>query len=427
MQLASDVATQHDAFLEIPVIDYAEGHSPLILIYQLAISILVWSMTREAWIVWGGMSFAWSLMLLAILHFGGRQIRWTKDLPLPTGELPLVSIVVPARNEARGIEGALRSLLAIDYPHYELLVVNDRSTDATGEILSRLALEHPQLQVVNISELPAGWLGKNHALHYGLENARGEYVLFTDADIVHDPTVLRRTVAHMQSSGLDHLTLGPTVEMPSLLLRSFVVMFSVMFTLFTRPWAAANPRSRAYVGIGAYNLVRREALLKIGGLQPLRMRPDDDVMLGRLIKHAGLKQEMQSGVGMISVEWYATLWEVVVGLEKNCFAAMNYSIIGVIIGTATLINTFCWPFVACFTSHGEGRWLFIASAVTIYAIAIAAARSLKRPPIEALLFPFCVLMFVFINYRSMFLTLWQGGIKWRDTLYPLRELRANRL
>lgn len=399
----------------------------MILLYQLVISIFVWSMTREAWIVWGAMSLLWSLMLLAILHFGGKRIRWAIDLPIPTGDLPLVSIVVPARNEARGIESALRSLLAIDYPNYELLVVNDRSTDETGEILTKIAAEHPQLQVVNITDLPAGWLGKNHALHYGLKQARGEFVLFTDADIVHDPTVLRRTVGHMQTAAVDHLTLGPTVEMPTVLLRSFVVMFSVMFTLFTRPWAASNPRSRAYVGIGAYNLVRREPLLKIGGLEPLRMRPDDDVMLGRLIKHSGLRQEMLSGVGMISVEWYATLWEVIVGLEKNCFAAMNYSILATVIGTATLINTFCWPFVACFTSHGEGRWLFIASAATLYIIAIEAARALKRPPIEALLFPFCVMMFVFINYRSMILTLWQGGIKWRDTLYPLRELRANRL
>ncbi len=105
---------------------------------------------------------------------------------------PVVSIIVPARNEADSIEEALKSVLALDYPNKEIIVINDRSTDATGEILARLAQEYPELQLITIDRLPSGWLGKNHALQRGAVSASGELLLFTDADIIMQPSLLRR-------------------------------------------------------------------------------------------------------------------------------------------------------------------------------------------------------------------------------------------
>ncbi|MEQ1731529.1 MAG: glycosyltransferase, partial [Vicinamibacterales bacterium] len=125
---------------------------------------------------------------------GGRRIRNLFDItPRPTG--PLVSIIVAARNEAHGIESGVRSLLALSYPALEVIVVNDRSTDSTGAILDRVRQEDPRLIVVTVDRLPPGWLGKNHALAVGAATSHGSLLLFTDADIVFDPSTIGRAVA----------------------------------------------------------------------------------------------------------------------------------------------------------------------------------------------------------------------------------------
>src|SRR3569832_996684 len=146
------------------------------------------------------------------VHIGNKSIRSLRALPPLTGPLPRVSIVIPARNEERNLEEALRSILALDYDNLEIDVVDDRSTDRTGEILDRMAAAEPRLRIVHVRELPPGWLGKNHALWLGAEKATGEYLLFTDADIVMDPSTLRRAVGLMLSDGLDHLPASPEIE-----------------------------------------------------------------------------------------------------------------------------------------------------------------------------------------------------------------------
>src|SRR5215210_3285113 len=152
---------------------------------------------------------------------GSRSIRRLRDVPPLGGPRPRVSIIIPARNEERNVEEALRSVLALDYDNLEIEVVDDRSTDRTGEILDRMAAAEPRLRIVHVRELPAGWLGKNHALWLGAAKATGEYLLFTDADIVMDPSALRRAVGAMHKAdggdGLDHLTASPEIERTGLL------------------------------------------------------------------------------------------------------------------------------------------------------------------------------------------------------------------
>ncbi|HVG46286.1 MAG TPA: glycosyltransferase, partial [Longimicrobium sp.] len=164
-------------------------------------------------------TFAWLLL-------AAREIPRLGDVPpLGDAEMPAISIVVAARNEARGIEGAMRSLLAQDAPRLEVVVVDDRSDDATGAILDRFARDEPRLRVVHVTELPAGWLGKNHALWLGAGSATGELLLFTDADVVIEPLALRRAVGAMVAGGLDHLTASPSIERPSLLFEMFIGVF----------------------------------------------------------------------------------------------------------------------------------------------------------------------------------------------------------
>src|SRR3954468_271576 len=156
------------------------------------------------------------------VYRGVRSIRALRDLPPLAGPLPRVSIVIPARNEERNLEEALRSILALDYDNLEIDVVDDRSTDRTGEILDRMALADPRLRIVHVRDLPPGWLGKNHALWLGAEKATGDYLLFTDADVVMEPSTLRRAAGLMAADGLDHLMASPEIERPSALFEMFI-------------------------------------------------------------------------------------------------------------------------------------------------------------------------------------------------------------
>ena len=153
--------------------------------------------------------------LLADFATGHRRLRFLKDIP-PAPAGPTLSIVTAARNEARGIEAAVKSLLRLDYPGLEIVIVNDRSEDDTGAILQRLVVDHPHLKVITIAELPPGWLGKNYALHTGAARATGQLLLFTDADIVFEPSTLRRAVALMEEERIDHLAAIPDVRVPGL-------------------------------------------------------------------------------------------------------------------------------------------------------------------------------------------------------------------
>lgn len=363
----------------------------------------------------------------ALLAWTGRMIKFLRDLPVPSGPLPRVSIIVPARNEERNIAEALVSLLNLDYPDYELLAVNDRSTDGTGAILDRLAAGEPRLKVVHISELPAGWLGKNHAMHHAAEQATGELLLFTDADVVYQPTALARAVGYFREHQLDHLAIGPQTHMRTWLLQSFIVMFCMMFYLYTRPWAIRNPKSSAHIGIGAFNMVRADVYRATGGFQALAMRPDDDLKLGKLVKKNGYRQDLLAGNDMISVEWYASVREIAVGFEKNSLAAVDYNLPFVIFFTMSMLAFNVWPYLAIFLTWGTTRWLYVAVAVSLWGMAVGAARSIGVRWHTALGFPLTVALLVWITWRSVLLTYWRGGIRWRDTHYPLAELKANRV
>jgi len=258
---------------------------------------------------------------------GARTIRFLAAQPPLSGPLPRVSIVIPARNEERNVEEALQSVLALDYDNLEIDVVDDRSTDSTGAILDRMAAANPRVRVIHIRELPPGWLGKNHALELGGRKATGDYLLFTDADIVMEPTALLRAVGAMEADGLgplDHLAVAPEIERRSLLFEMFIGVFSLFFSLYVKPWKVQDPKAPNHVGIGAFNLVRASAWRAVGGHQRIAMRPDDDLKLGKLLKTSGFRQEMMFGLGMLRVEWYRSVRELIQGLMKNAFPGVDY-------------------------------------------------------------------------------------------------------
>ena len=378
---------------------------------------------------WLGLVILTTYILIAVEVIPGcRKIPFLRDSSPVSADLsPAVSLVVAARNEARNIRQGLQSLLALDYPRLQLIVVNDRSEDSTGAILDELAKTDPRLQIIHISELPAGWLGKNHALWQGSQRAPGDLLLFTDADVVMEPQTLACAVNYLQEHGIDHLAATPEARMPSLLLNMFGIAFGFFFSMFTRPWKAPDPKSRCHIGIGAFNLLRREAYFRSGGHQTIALRPDDDLKLGKIVKRAGYRQQLAYGTGLISVEWYSSVRELVRGLEKNIFAGTDYRLWLVVSGVIFHLLAGVWPYLALFVTDGAAWGIYAATVVAITAILADGARFHGTSPWYALGFPITAALFAFIICRSVSLNLTRGGITWRGTFYPLSELRNNRI
>ena len=359
---------------------------------------------------------------------GNRATAYLRYAPCGSGsDAPRVSVIVAARNEEKKIREALESLLKQDYANVEFIVVNDRSSDQTGAIVAEMGAADARLRVVNIAELPAGWLGKNYALDRGAEAASGELLLFTDADVVMDPSTVARAVSYLEAHARHHLAVMPTVRLPSLPLRLFCSTFGIFFSGYLRPWKAKDPRSRAFIGIGAFNLVTTEAYKKAGTHRAIAMRPDDDVKLGKILKKAGYRQEMVFGMGLVTVEWYSSLRELIEGLMKNFFAGLEYSVVKSLGAGMAVLLLNVWPFVAIFVIRGSA-WVLYALAVMVMLVFISDANHFYgQPRWYALGHPLSALLFVYILWKSMVRTLRTGGINWRGRHYPLALLRANRV
>lgn len=378
---------------------------------------------------WLGLATLASYLILGLdLVIGNRSVRFLRETrPALPPAPPRVSVIVAARNEERNIRAALQSLLALDYPDYELLVVDDRSTDRTGAVLAELAAGDGRLRVITVSELPAGWLGKNHALWLGSQQAAGELLLFTDADIVMAPDTLRRAVNVLQDQQLDHLAMTPSMTMPTIPLAMFGAAFIIFFSLFARPRKAKDPRSRCHIGIGAFNLVRAAVYRAVGGHEAIRLRPDDDMKLGKLVKKGGFRQDVVYAPDFLSVEWYASLGEVIRGLEKNAFAGCDYRVSFALLGAGFHLAGSVWPWLAVVLTTGTTRLIYACLVALLTLIFIDSARFHGAKRWHLVGFPFSAALFVWIILRTMVLNLAHGGITWRGTFYPLRDLRTNRV
>ncbi len=381
-------------------------------------------------------TFFFYLALLTLFFFvsfgielvlGNRTIKFLKDVArLVSINPPRVSVIIAARNEEREIEAALHSLLTQNYENLEVLVVNDRSTDATGKILAQMVEQHSELRVVTITELPAHWLGKNHALYTGARQATGQLLLFTDADVMMDFDAVSKAVQYLLEQRLDHLTCVPAQTSPSLLLRIFIAAFGFFFALNTRPWRVKRP-NRWHIGIGAFQLIRAEFYHQIGGHVPIALRPDDDLKLGKLIKQNGGRQEMVWGKGVVSVAWYHSVKELIDGLMKNAFAGVGYSFLLVIFATIALFVFMVFPFLAVFLTTGKTLLLNVAALVALVLICWDNARFLGLRRWYVIGFPFATLLFIYILWKSALRATIRGGIDWRGTHYSLKELRQNKI
>jgi glycosyltransferase involved in cell wall biosynthesis len=376
-----------------------------------------------ALVIFGGTAFVWIILGLRVAY-GALKLPWIKDFPPITGtNVPRISLLFAARDEEEKLPGALVTLAQIDYPGLEIIGVDDRSEDATGWILDEFAASHPRFRAIHVAELPAGWLGKPHALQQAYEASSGEWLLFTDADVRFKTDVLRRAITMATERKLDHLTLFGDVEMVGFWEKVVVTFFGMAFHMATAPSEVTNPKSGAYVGVGAFQLMKRSAYETAGTHRRLAMEVVDDMKLGKIVKQAGFRSAVGIAQDSVVVRWHAGARNLINGVTKNFFAVSGFSIIKVMIAIVGLFLMNVLPFAGLVFGHGRVR-IFAGICVVIVLCFHAGVDIVMRvSPLYCFTVPIGAVIFSYMLLRSTVYTLKQGGIIWRGTFYPLEALK----
>src|SRR6202011_4365914 len=279
-----------------------------------------------AFVIYGSIAFIWIILGLRIAY-GALKLPWLKDFSPNTGtDIPRISLLFAARDEEEKLPGALATLAELDYSELEIIGVDDRSEDATARILDEFAASHPRFRAIHVKELPAGWLGKPHALQQAYEASSGEWLLFTDADVRFKVDVLRRAITMATERNLDHLSLFGDVEMVGFWEKVVVTFFGMAFHMATAPSEVINPKSGAYVGVGAFQLMKRAAYEAAGTHRRLAMEVVDDMKLAKIVKQAGFRSAVGIAQNAVVIRWHAGLGNLVRGVTKNFFAALGYNV-----------------------------------------------------------------------------------------------------
>lgn len=368
-------------------------------------------------------AFFWTTYGLRVAY-GAIHLPWVKDFPAAAdANCPRISILFAARDEEEKLPAALATLMEIDYPGLEVVAVDDRSKDSTGQILDKFAATHSRLRVVRVERLPEGWLGKPHGLQKAYEASSGEWLLFTDADVQFKSDVLRRAVSLIEARKLDHLALLGEVETVGFWERVLITFFGLGFHLATNPSQVGNPRSSRYIGVGAFQLVKRSAYEASGTHKRLAMEVVDDMKLGKIVKQAGFRSGCAVAEDSVTVRWHAGLGNLIRGVTKNFFAGAGYDlriVIGQLVG---LVMMNILPFAGVLFGHGWIRALSVIAVMIALGFHAGVAWVMRVSPLYALTHPLGAAIFFYMLLRSTVVTLWQGGIVWRDTFYPLEELK----
>jgi glycosyltransferase involved in cell wall biosynthesis len=349
---------------------------------------------------------------------------------LPDDAGPHLTVIVPACNEEESIEATLRSLLASTGLRIEIIAVDDRSTDQTGDRMDKVAAEAEArggphgLQVIHVKQLPAGWLGKPHALALAAKWATAPWLLFTDGDVIFHPQALELSLRYAMTQNADHLILAPTLIVKTVAESAQLAAMNALAQWSIRIWKVADPRARDFVGVGGFNLVRREVYEDLGGFEALRMEVVDDLRFGWKLKRAGYAQGAALGPGLARIRWLQGALGVVRLAEKNGFAAFRYRVGLTLLACLGLAVQAALPLA----DLAFGGWAMAAGLLTYASIALAYAanrRVTQVSPWVAVFFAPATAIVLYALLRSMVLTLARNGVEWRGTLYPLDELRRH--
>ena len=343
--------------------------------------------------------------------------------------MPRVSIIVPARDEQEHVAAALASFAAQDYENLEIIAVDDRSRDATGEVVDRAAQQamaaRPGLrfEVIHVRELPAGWLGKTHAMWQAALRATGDWILFTDADVQLRRDALRRAIAYAEEVKADHLILFPTHALETMGESMAIAGFQMLFVFGHRPWKVSDPGTKDTMGLGSFNLVRRCVYETVGTFRALRLEVVDDVKLGERVKAGGFSQRAVLGPGLLDLRWGQGARGIVRNLTKNLFAVLHYRWPRVLGACLMLVVLNVLPFLGIWLAPGWSKTGFSIAVAAIALLYVGMYRTSRISPLYALLHPVNSLIIGYALLRSTASTMWHGGVVWRGTRYSLEELR----
>ena len=343
--------------------------------------------------------------------------------PFDGPTFPRVSILFAARDEAVKLSAALASLLALDYPNYEVIAVDDRSEDATLEILNDFAQRDTRLKVAHISELPQGWLGKPHALERAYRESSGEWLVFTDADVQFAPDLLRRALALIKQERSDHLTLLAGLDLRGFWEPTAVGYLGVCFALGVRPWRVSNPKSKVYMGVGAFQMIRRSTYEAIGTHRRLAMEVLDDMKLGKLVKQNGFRSGVAPSEKFLCIRWQEGIGNVIKGMTKNMFAGFDFNIAKTLLGVTGIFVISVLPILGIIFARGPAQ---IAAGVAAAVAMLFEAHLMTQAKASrwfGVTHSLGAVIVCYIILRSMVVTLARGGVVWRGTFYALEELK----
>ncbi|GJL77753.1 MAG: glycosyl hydrolase [Nitrospinaceae bacterium] len=341
----------------------------------------------------------------------------------PLRSSPFLSVCVPARDEARDIKACLTSLLNQEYPHFEVIVVDDHSTDGTGDIIESLATEFPNLIHLEGQALPSGWLGKPFALHQAVRKAKGEVLIFTDADPVFQPHALTSAVHAMTTKDLDMMTLMPGTEFVSFWERAVQPVVFAFIAALSRFKKINSPNSTSAMGFGAFIMVNKKVYERIGGHESVKGEVLEDVMLAKTAKRAGCKLLAADAKSIFSIRMYHSLREIWTGWRKNIFIAMKKSVLRTLYYICMILGFLVTPNLVLLWNIFEATGI-IASGMALISFLMMAGTSIhlcdeiRLERWNAFLFPLGAFIMTAIMLNSMFQVLFNKQTEWRGRNYP---------
>jgi cellulose synthase/poly-beta-1,6-N-acetylglucosamine synthase-like glycosyltransferase len=357
-----------------------------------------------------------------------RVPRLERIAPCAPDHAPRISVIFAGRDEAEKLPAALATMLALDYPNYEVIAVDDRSTDATPQILDDLARRDSRLRVLHITSLPPGWLGKTHALNAGYQLATGSVFVFTDADVHFAPDVLSRAITLLEDQRLDHISLLANAQMVGFWETVAMTFFFLGFSIWVEAWRISDHRSSAYAGIGAFQMIRRGTYESVGGHRRLALQVVEDMQLGKIVKRGGFRSQVALAVHHVSVRWHAGIGNLIRGTTKSFFAAASFRLSLACTQLFGILLVMVLPWVALaglLFARSFGLDFVLAVIGVAFPLGLHAifAYGAGKSPLYGFTHPIGALIFAWMLTRSTTITLWRGGVVWRDTFYPLADLR----
>ncbi len=347
-------------------------------------------------------------------------------------DAPSLSVVIPARNEAHNIERCVRSVLASDYPRLEAIVVDDHSTDGTGDIVRRIAAEDARLRVVNAPDLPEGWFGKQWACHTGAAAATGELLCFTDADTRHGRELLSRSVGAMRARGADLFSVAGHQEALTFWEK---VLQPFVFSILLSRYGGMEAMSRSMTPLdkianGQFLLLSRVTYVAVGGHAAVRDHVAEDLRLAQLVTARGLHAHMLLAREHLTTRMYTSFGEIRRGWGKNVYAGGRDTMP---LGPVTA-KIFPWIFplpalvpalpVLCLVLGALGLW---SEGALVFGLIAGAANLVfyagvygfaRLNPLWALLHPLAAVTFSWICAEAA----WRGSkVEWKGRGYVSRR------